>query len=103
LSPNVMYNFSFTGVRLENHFLSPVMCREHPESINQMFSKPPACSQKQERERASDSTLGLAQRKLNQCRAICSKEGLANITPLPPNFPCPMGGVRAPRGGKRGP
>jgi hypothetical protein len=50
LSPKVMYIFSFTGVMLENHFLSPVMCREHPESINQMFPKPPACSQKQERE-----------------------------------------------------
>jgi hypothetical protein len=50
LPPNVMYIFSFTGVRLENHFLSPVMCQEHPESINQMFSKPPACSQKQERQ-----------------------------------------------------
>jgi hypothetical protein len=27
------------GVRLKNHFLSPVMCHEQPESINHLFSK----------------------------------------------------------------
>jgi hypothetical protein len=43
LSPIVMYSLDSTGVRLENHFRSLVMCQEQPESINQKFSKPPTC------------------------------------------------------------
>jgi hypothetical protein len=30
------------GVRLENHLTTLVMCREQPESINHMFSRPPS-------------------------------------------------------------
>jgi hypothetical protein len=36
-----MYLFVTTGTRLENHPLSPVICLEQPESINQMFFKSP--------------------------------------------------------------
>jgi hypothetical protein len=28
------------GERLENHLVTPVMCREQPKSINHMFSNP---------------------------------------------------------------
>jgi hypothetical protein len=34
LFPKVMHSLVITGVRLENHRRSPVMCREQPESIN---------------------------------------------------------------------
>jgi hypothetical protein len=50
LSPKVMYSFVITGVRLENHRRSPVMCREQPESINQKPSMPPTCKIKNESE-----------------------------------------------------
>jgi hypothetical protein len=39
-----------TGVRMENHLRSPVMCREQPESINQKPSMPPTCKIKNESE-----------------------------------------------------
>jgi hypothetical protein len=39
LSPKVIYLFVTTGMRLENCLLSPVICLEQPESINQMFFK----------------------------------------------------------------
>jgi hypothetical protein len=39
LSPKVIYHFVTNGARLEKHPLSPVICLEQPESINQMFFK----------------------------------------------------------------
>jgi hypothetical protein len=50
--------FVLHGVRLENHFLSPVMCREQPESINHMFSNPPSFMYI-EQEKVDGSVLGL--------------------------------------------
>jgi hypothetical protein len=44
----VMYSLVITGVRLENHLRSPVMCREQLESINQKPSMPPTCKIKNE-------------------------------------------------------
>jgi hypothetical protein len=41
LSLKVMYLFVTTGMRLENHPLSPVICLEQQESINKMFFKSP--------------------------------------------------------------
>jgi hypothetical protein len=41
LSPKVMYVLDTTKTRLENHPLSPVICLEQPESINQTFLKSP--------------------------------------------------------------
>jgi hypothetical protein len=46
----VMYSLIITGVRLENHLRSPVMCREQPELINQKPSMPPTCKIKNESE-----------------------------------------------------
>jgi hypothetical protein len=48
LFPKVMYSLVITGVRLENHLRSPVMCREQLESINQKPSMPPTCKIKNE-------------------------------------------------------
>jgi hypothetical protein len=31
-----------SGVRLENHFLFPVMCHEQPESMSHVFFRPPS-------------------------------------------------------------
>jgi hypothetical protein len=50
LSLKVMYSLVITGVRLENHRRSPVMCREQPESINQKPSMCPTCKIKNESE-----------------------------------------------------
>jgi hypothetical protein len=30
------------GVRLENHFLFPIMCHEQPESMSHLSSRPPS-------------------------------------------------------------
>jgi hypothetical protein len=46
----VMYSLVITGVRLENHCRSTVMCREQQVSINQNPSKPPTCKIKNESE-----------------------------------------------------
>src|SRR6266511_1510638 len=43
LSPKVMYSLCITGVRLENHLVFPVLCREQPESMSHMSSTPPSC------------------------------------------------------------
>jgi hypothetical protein len=43
-----MYSLVITGVGLENHRQSPVMCREQPESINQKPFVPPTCKIKNE-------------------------------------------------------
>src|SRR5579859_44693 len=43
LSLKVMYSLHITGVRLENQRELPVMCREQPESMSQMSSRPPSC------------------------------------------------------------
>jgi hypothetical protein len=40
-SPKVAYSLCDRGVRLENHFLSLVMCHEQPESMSHLSSKPP--------------------------------------------------------------
>jgi hypothetical protein len=45
-----MYLFVTTGMRLENHPLSPVICLEQPETINQMFFKSPTSSSDSESE-----------------------------------------------------
>jgi hypothetical protein len=41
-SPKVTYSLCDRGVRLENHFLFLVMCREQPESMSHVSSKPPS-------------------------------------------------------------
>jgi hypothetical protein len=41
-SLNVIYSVCDRGLRLENHFLFPVMYREESESMSHMFSKPPS-------------------------------------------------------------
>jgi hypothetical protein len=41
-SLKVTYSLRERGVRLENHFLSPVMCLEQLESINHLFSRTPS-------------------------------------------------------------
>src|SRR6266542_1242611 len=43
LSLKVMYSLCITGVRLENHLVFPIMCREQPESMSHMSSRPPSC------------------------------------------------------------
>jgi hypothetical protein len=40
--PKVTYSLCDRGVRLENHFLFPVMCREQSESMSHLSSKPPS-------------------------------------------------------------
>jgi hypothetical protein len=46
------------GVRLENYFLLSVMCREQPESMNHVFSRPPSITYIG-RENVDGSVLGL--------------------------------------------
>jgi hypothetical protein len=46
------------GVRLENHSLFLIMCREQPESISHMSSRPPSSTYKG-REKIDGSVLGL--------------------------------------------
>jgi hypothetical protein len=41
-SPKVIYSLCDSGVRLENHFLSPVMCHEQLKSMRHLFSRPPS-------------------------------------------------------------
>jgi hypothetical protein len=45
-------------VRLENHFFFPVICREQPESMSHVSSKPPSITYIG-RERVDGSVLGL--------------------------------------------
>jgi hypothetical protein len=45
-----MYSLVITGVKLENHLQSPVMCREQQKSINQKPSMPPTYKNKNESE-----------------------------------------------------
>jgi hypothetical protein len=40
--PKVTYSLCDRGVRLENHFLLPVMCCEQPESTSHLSSRPPS-------------------------------------------------------------
>jgi hypothetical protein len=46
------------GVRLENHFLFPVMCHEQPESMSHVSPKPPSITYIG-REGVDGSVLGL--------------------------------------------
>jgi hypothetical protein len=57
-SPKVTYFLCDRGVRLENHFLSPVMCPEQPNSMSHMFSKPPSITYIG-REEVDGSVVGL--------------------------------------------
>jgi hypothetical protein len=57
-SPKVTYSMCDRGVRVENHFLFPVMCREQPESMSHVSSKLPSITYIQ-RENIDDSVLGL--------------------------------------------
>jgi hypothetical protein len=45
-------------MRIENHFLSSVMCHEQPKSMSHVFSKPPSITYI-EREKVDDLVLGL--------------------------------------------
>jgi hypothetical protein len=54
----VAYSLCDRGVRLENHFLFPVMCCEQPESMSHVSSKPPSITYTG-REKVVDSVLGL--------------------------------------------
>jgi hypothetical protein len=45
-------------MRLENHFLIPVMCHEQPESMSHLSSKPPSITYIG-REKVNGSVLGL--------------------------------------------
>jgi hypothetical protein len=57
-SPKVTYSLCDKGVRLENHFLFPIMCREQPEFMSQLSSKPPSNTYIG-REKVNGSELGL--------------------------------------------
>jgi hypothetical protein len=57
-SLKVTYSLCDRGVRLENHFLFLVMCREQPESMSHMSSKPPSITYIG-REKVNDSVLRL--------------------------------------------
>jgi hypothetical protein len=66
-----------TGTRLENHPLSPVICLEQPESINQMFFKSPTSSSESE----SESLWWLF--LLPELKAMVQKPSLAKqLSPL---------------------
>jgi hypothetical protein len=56
--PKVTYSLCDRGVRLENHFLFPVMCREQSESMSHVSSKPPSITYIKQEE-IDDSVLGL--------------------------------------------
>jgi hypothetical protein len=49
-SPKVIYSLCNRGVRLENHFLFPVMCREQSEFMTHVSSKHPSIISKSESE-----------------------------------------------------
>jgi hypothetical protein len=38
--PTIIKQMKSMGVRMKNHIVTLVMCREQPESINHMFSNP---------------------------------------------------------------
>jgi hypothetical protein len=57
-SPKVTYFLRDRGVRLEKHFLFPVMCHEQPESMSHVSSKPPSITYTG-REKVDGSVLGL--------------------------------------------
>jgi hypothetical protein len=57
-SPKVTYSLCDRGVKLENHFLFPVICREQPESMSHVYSKPPSITYIG-REEVDGSVLGL--------------------------------------------
>jgi hypothetical protein len=57
-SPKVTYSLCDRGVRLENHFLFPVMSHKQPESMSHMSSKPPSITYTG-REKVDGSMLGL--------------------------------------------
>jgi hypothetical protein len=54
----VTYSWCDRGVRLENHFLFPIMCHEQPESISHLSSRPLSITYKRW-EKVDDSVLGL--------------------------------------------
>jgi hypothetical protein len=56
--PKVTYSLCDREIRLENYFLSPVMCREQPESMSHMFSKPLSITYIGQ-EKVNGSVLGL--------------------------------------------
>jgi hypothetical protein len=57
-SLKVTYSLCRRGVRLENHFLSPVMCHQQPESMSHLSSRPPSITYKG-REEVNGSVVGL--------------------------------------------
>jgi hypothetical protein len=57
-SPKVTYSLCDRGVRLENHFLFPVICHEQPESMSYVSFKPPSITYIRRKE-VDDSVLGL--------------------------------------------
>jgi hypothetical protein len=48
LSPKVTYSLCDRRMRLENHFLFPVMCREQPKSMSHISFKPPSITSESE-------------------------------------------------------
>jgi hypothetical protein len=56
--PKATYSLCDRGVRLENHFLFPVMCHEQPESMSHVSSKPPSITYIG-RKKVDGSVLGL--------------------------------------------
>jgi hypothetical protein len=49
-SSEVTYSLCDRGVRLENHFLSPIMYRKQPESMSYLSSRPPSSTSESESE-----------------------------------------------------
>jgi hypothetical protein len=41
-SPKVTYSLCDKGMRLENQFLSPIICHEQPKSMSHVSSRPPS-------------------------------------------------------------
>jgi hypothetical protein len=57
-SPKVIYSLCDRGVRLEYHFLFPVMCHEELKSMSHVFSSRPSITYIR-REEVDASALGL--------------------------------------------
>jgi hypothetical protein len=82
----VMYSLVITGVRLENHLLSPVMCREQPESINQTPSMPPTCKIKNESKSEQTTQHWVSTKRIKPVSCHLLKCGVSKIHPTSPRW-----------------
>jgi hypothetical protein len=79
LSPKVMYLFVTIGTRLENHPLSPVICLEQLESINQMFFKSPAWNSKMSTWANKRLSTGVSTKRVKPVPSHLLKSGVSTI------------------------